>query len=80
MAEPADEEHRYTPFIEKYTSEEFREAVAWMRAFVDRCGERSPGKREAMVQAFLTSAKLEHRFWEKAYTREGWDVRAEGSG
>ncbi|TYL40651.1 thiaminase II [Natronococcus pandeyae] len=74
MADLADEDHRYAPFIEKYTSDEFREAVDWMRAFVDRCGERYPGEREAMEQAFLTSAKLEHRFWEMAYTQEGWDV------
>ena len=66
--------HRYTPFIEKYTGDEFREAVAWMREFVDRCGERYPGEREAMREAFLRSARLEHAFWEMAYTRETWDV------
>ncbi|WP_323172252.1 thiaminase II [Natrialba sp. PRR66] len=74
MAELADEEHRYTPFIEMYTGEEFREATAWCREFVDRCGERYPGEREAMREAFLTSAKLEYRFWEMAYTREGWEL------
>ncbi|ELZ04297.1 thiaminase II [Natrialba aegyptia] len=74
MAELADEEHRYTPFIEMYTGEEFREATAWCREFVDRCGERYPGEREAMCEAFLTSAKLEYRFWEMAYTREGWEL------
>ncbi|MFC4246193.1 thiaminase II [Natribaculum luteum] len=74
MADRATGEHRYTPFIEKYTSDEFREAVDWMRTFVDRCGERYPGEHEAMEEAFLTSARLEYRFWEMAYTREGWDV------
>ena len=74
MAEIAEDEHRYTPFIEKYTSEEFREAVAWMREFVDRCGERYPGEHGAMREAFLTSARLEYQFWEMAYTRETWDV------
>ncbi|AGB37286.1 thiaminase II [Natronococcus occultus] len=73
-ADFADEDHRYMPFIEKYTSEEFYEAVDWVRAFVDRCGERYPGERKAMERAFLTSAKLEHRFWEMADTREDWDV------
>ena len=74
MAALADEEHRYTPFIEVYTGEDFREATAWCREFVDRCGDRYPGEHDAMREAFLTSAKLEYRFWEMAYTREGWDV------
>jgi thiaminase/transcriptional activator TenA len=74
MADLAEDDHRYTPFIEKYTSEEFREAVAWTRAFVDRCGERFPGEHDAMREAFLTSARLEHAFWEMAYEREQWGV------
>ncbi|ELY94737.1 thiaminase II [Natrialba taiwanensis] len=74
MVELADEEHRYTPFIEMYTGEEFREATAWCREFVDRCGERYPGEQEAMREAFLTSAKLEYRFWEMAYTQEVWEL------
>jgi thiaminase (transcriptional activator TenA) len=74
MANLAEEEHRYTPFIELYTGEEFREATDWCREFVDRCGEDYPGERDAMREAFLTSAKLEYRFWEMAYTREGWEL------
>ncbi|MFW6193688.1 MAG: thiaminase II [Gemmatimonadota bacterium] len=74
MAGLADGTHRYTPFIEKYTSGEFREAVDWMTGFADRCAEAYPGEREAMRGAFLTSARLEHAFWEMAYTREKWDV------
>ncbi len=70
----ATDEHRYTPWIETYTGEEFREATAWCRAFVDRCGEAYPGEHEAMREAFLTSAKLEYRFWEMAYTLEGWEL------
>jgi thiaminase/transcriptional activator TenA len=70
----ATEEHRYTPFIELYTSDEFREATAWCRDFVDRCGDRYPGEHDAMRAAFLTSAKLEYRFWEMAYTQEGWNL------
>jgi len=75
MAEiQGDAEHRYTPFIEKYTSDEFRDAVARAREFVDRCGEEFPGERDAMREAFLTSARLEHDFWEMAYTTEEWAV------
>ena len=74
MADLAEGDHQYTPFIEKYTSDEFRKAVAWMREFVDRCGERYPGEHDAMREAFLTSARLEYAFWEMAYTREEWPV------
>ena len=74
MAELADGDHQYTPFIELYTSEEFREEVAWCREFVDRCWAASPGEHEAMEAAFRTSAKLEYRFWEMAYSREGWGL------
>jgi len=73
-ADLATETHRYTPWIEMYNSEEFREAVAVMRALVDRLGERHPGEHEAMYEAFLTSARLEHRFWEMAYTQEHWQA------
>jgi thiaminase/transcriptional activator TenA len=74
MADIADGDHRYTPFIEMYTSDDFREAVEWLRDFVDECGERYPGEHDAMEEAFLTSARLEHQFWEMAYTEEGWDI------
>jgi thiaminase/transcriptional activator TenA len=72
MAELADGAHRYTPFIEKYTSEEFRESVAWMRDLVDRCAENHPSLRGEMESAFRRSAELEHAFWEMAYAKEDW--------
>lgn len=74
MADIAEGEHRYTPFIELYTSEEFREEVAALRELVDDCAERWPGERERMREAFLTSARLEHRFWEMAYAKEEWET------
>lgn len=74
MAELAEDEHRYTPFIEKYTNDEFIESVEWMTDFVNRMSEQYPGEREAMREAFLTSARLEHRFWEMCYTKEHWAV------
>ncbi|SEV95979.1 thiaminase II [Natrinema salifodinae] len=80
MADRApQEDHRYAPFIEKYTSDEFREVVNWMRSFVDRYGERYPEQYEAMEAAFLTSARLEFRFWEMAYRREDWGLPTAGT-
>ena len=72
--EEAVGEHRYTPFIDKYTSDEFVTAVDWMTEFVDDCAERYPGEHEPMRDAFLRSARLEHAFWEMCYTQEGWEV------
>ncbi len=72
MATIADGEQPYTPFIEKYTSDEFRESVAWMRGFVNRCAEQHPGERDAMREAFLTSTRLETAFWGMAYEQETW--------
>lgn len=73
-ADLADDEHRYTPWIDMYTGEEFAEATEWCRSFVDRCGEQYPGEHDAMEKAFLRSARLEHRFWEMCYQQEGWTV------
>jgi thiaminase/transcriptional activator TenA len=72
MAELASGKHRYTPFITKYTSDEFRESVAWMRDLADRCAENNPSLHEEMETAFRRSAQLEHAFWEMAYTEESW--------
>ena len=74
MADIANEEHRYMPLIEKYTSDEFSESVSWMRELVDRCAKTHPGAHDAMREAFLTSARLEYRFWEMAYTQEKWGI------
>ena len=74
MADLAEEKHRYTPVIDLYTSDEFHEVADWMRTLVDDCAERNPGEHEAMREAFLTSARLEHDFWEMCYTEEEWSV------
>ncbi|MFH5802258.1 thiaminase II [Haladaptatus sp. CMAA 1911] len=72
MATIADGDHRYTPFIEKYTSDEFRDAVSWMRTFVDQQAEATPGLHDAMEEAFVTSTRLETAFWGMAYECETW--------
>lgn len=73
-AKRADGEHRYTPWIETYTGEEFRDVVHLLGDIVDQYGDRYPGERDAMRDAFLTSARLEYEFWEMAYTQEGWSM------
>ncbi len=70
----SDSTHSFTPWIEIYTSEEFRDLVANLRNLVDRYGEQYPGKHEAMREAFLTSARFELHFWDMAYSQQSWDV------
>ncbi len=72
MADIGNDEHRYTPFIEKFTSDRFVGAVDRMRELVDHCGEAYPGQHDEMREAFLTAARLEHAFWEMAYTQKEW--------
>ena len=76
MAELAEGEHRYTPFIETYTSAAFRAETASMRDLLDDYAAAYPGHRDAMREAFLTSARLELAFWEMAYTGEEWAAGA----
>ncbi|WP_418280773.1 thiaminase II [Halorubrum sp. DTA98] len=71
-AEPGEISHRYAPFIETYTGEEFRAETAALGDLVDEYAETHPDHRDAMREAFLTSARLELSFWEMAYTDEGW--------
>lgn len=73
-AELATEEHRYTPWTETYTSDEFRDVVEMMRDWVNQCATQFPGEHTEMKEAFLTSARLEYRFWEMAYTQEEWSM------
>ncbi|MFD1569612.1 thiaminase II [Halorubrum laminariae] len=72
MAELAAGDHRYTPFIETYTSDAFRTETAALRDLVDDRAAARPGYRDEMREAFLTSARLELAFWEMAYAGEGW--------
>jgi thiaminase/transcriptional activator TenA len=70
----ATTEHKYTPWIELYTSDEFHAVVTDLRAIVDEVGQAYPGYHDAMEEAFLTSARLEYAFWDMAYTQETWEV------
>jgi thiaminase/transcriptional activator TenA len=72
VADRVDDGNPYAEWVETYTSDAFREEVAWLREWVDDCAERYPGERDAMREAFLTSARLEAAFWGMAYEGETW--------
>ncbi|MCH8987651.1 MAG: thiaminase II [Chloroflexi bacterium] len=65
----------YAKWIEMYTSEEFAALAHHIRDMAGRIGdEAGPAERDAMGQAYLTSVRLEHQFWDMAYNQEEWGV------
>lgn len=73
-APPEDE--RYAEWIEQYTSEEFREAAAWLRSETDRvAGGRTGPERERLVDTFVLSSRYEWSFWEMCWEGESWRPR-----
>ncbi len=65
----------YAKWIEMYTSEEFAALAHHIRDMAGRIGgEAGPAELAAMGQAYLTSVRLEHQFWDMAYNLEEWGV------
>ena len=65
----------YAQWIKMYTSTEFAELAQTIRKLADRIGARAgPDELEAMGEAYLTSLRYEHSFWEMAYSLEGWTL------
>ncbi len=63
----------YAKWIGMYTSEEFTALANHIRDMADRIGdEAGPTELAAMGQAYITSVRLEHQFWEMAYNLAGW--------
>ena len=63
----------YCQWIQMYTSPEFSELAHTIRAMADRLAERAgPDEVAAMGEAYLTSLRFEHRFWEMSYALEDW--------
>ncbi len=71
-APPTDQ--RYADWISQYASAEFREALDWLRAEMDRL---APGlaaeKQNRLEEIFLTSTRYELRFWDMCWEGESWD-------
>jgi thiaminase/transcriptional activator TenA len=63
----------YCQWIQMYTSPEFAQLARTIREMADRLAERAgPDEVAAMGEAYVTSLRFEHRFWEMAYTLEDW--------
>ena len=65
----------YAKWIEMYSSTEFEELARDIRALTDRLADNAASAQLAgMEEAYRTSLRLEHRFWDMAYELEGWQV------
>ena len=65
----------YTKWIQMYSSTEFEELARNIRSLADRVAEEAaPAQLAGMEEAYLTSLRLEHRFWDMAYSLEDWEV------
>ena len=63
----------YAKWIEMYSSEEFSALAHHIRKMADRIGDGAgTDELAAMGQAYETSIRLEHGFWDMAYNLEGW--------
>ncbi len=65
----------YSQWIEMYTSAEFGKLARTIRSMADSLGSRvGPDELTAMSEAYLTSLRFEHKFWDMAYYLEGWEA------
>jgi thiaminase (transcriptional activator TenA) len=72
--EPADAP-LYCQWIRMYSTAEFAELAQSIRALADRIGEQTGSReRQAMGEAYRTSLRFEHLFWDMAYNLEKWQV------
>ena len=67
--------HPYRDWLLLYSSPEFAEVAAWMRARVDAWAKRaSEVEKLHLEEAFLISSRYEWMFWEMAWNEESWPV------
>jgi thiaminase/transcriptional activator TenA len=71
-APPKDQ--RYADWITQYASDEFADALDWLRNELDRLAEGIPEEREAQLEEiFLLSSRYELRFWDMCWEGESWE-------
>jgi len=69
---PADQ--RYSDWITQYASEEFAQALDWLRTEMDRLAIGVSGdKRKRLMEIFLISTRYEWLFWEMCWKGESWE-------
>jgi len=66
-------DQRYADWISQYASEEFAEALEWLKDELDRLAvTASEEKKGRLRKLFLISTRYEGRFWEMCWAGESW--------
>ncbi len=66
---------RYCRWIRMYAAPEFGQLAEELRLLANRIASRSgPDEIAAMEDAYLTSLRFEHQFWEMSYHQQDWPV------
>jgi thiaminase/transcriptional activator TenA len=72
---PIPKNHPYINWLSLYSSPEFAEVAAWMRALVDRLAlSVGPQIRKKVEHDFWISSQYELLFWQMAWNEEKWPV------
>lgn len=67
------QDRRYADWIAQYASDEFAEALDWLRKELDRLAAgASQQKKERLREIFLVSTRYEWMFWEMCWAGESW--------
>lgn len=68
-------DQRYADWIAQYASEEFAQAVEWLKGEMNRLAEGAAAeKKKRLTEIFLLSSRYEWMFWEMCWTGESWPV------
>jgi thiaminase/transcriptional activator TenA len=72
---PAPHDQRYADWISQYASDEFAQALEWLRNEMDRLAFGiSKDKSAHLLDVFLISIRYEGQFWEMCWAGESWEV------
>ena len=68
-------DQRYADWIEQYTSDEFGDAVDWLKFEMNRLADGTgEEKRRRLIDLFVLSSRYEWQFWEMCWHSEDWKV------
>lgn len=77
LAETGDtsEDNPYRGWIEMYSSEDFRQLTEWAKKLMrDYADGLSKQRRRRLKELFVTSSRLEYKFWDMAENMEEWEI------
>jgi thiaminase/transcriptional activator TenA len=71
------QDQRYADWITQYASEEFSQALDWLKTELDSLARPiSDLKKQRLTEIFLVSCHYESRFWQMCWEGESWEDEA----